>query len=69
MTKTVIRDKEVEKVLLKLDECLDEFLLLDDFQKDDVFANMTVPKVKKIIVLSRYLDDFKKRVNWDGDKS
>lgn len=69
MTKSVIRDKTVKKILLNLDEVLDEFLLIDDFQKDDVFSNMTVRQAKKLIILSKYLDDFKKRVNLDGDKS
>jgi len=43
---------------------LDDFIILDDFEKDDVFSKMTVPEVNKVIVLAKHLEDFKKRVSW-----
>jgi len=44
---------------------LDKFVILDDFEKDDVFSKMTVPEVDKVIVLARHLEHFKKSVCWD----
>jgi len=53
-----------ELVVEEFKQFLDKFLILDDFEKDDVFSKMRVPEIRKVLVLMKYLEDFKKMVNW-----
>jgi len=51
-------------VVEELREFLDKFMFLDDFQRDDVFFQMTVLEIRKVIILAKHLENFKKRVSW-----